>query len=261
MSEFEPLNLNNEPFYWLGHQPEISHQAVLLLHGLGGGSYELRPVAERLRALGISVKGINYPGHDKPLTRMPSSTWQEWYAHIEASYQELSQTHRNVSLIGFSTGCPLALKFSHQYPIDKLILLSPFLDIKRHFRFPLAPFITPISRYLEHVPRFGLPIQDRAMRQQAQAIAFMQSFNLRAVSSALELIQDVKPLIPNLQNPTLIIQSPLDTVVDPQGAEYLMQHLGSTQKKLHWLKKSNHIITLDVEREEVFEQILAFLSE
>lgn len=259
MPEYEDFKLNNEPFYWLGMHEVMQDHAVLLLHGLGGGCYELRPIGERLHAQGFSVKSVNYPGHDRPATRMPQSVWQDWYAHIEAAYQELAENHRHVSLIGFSTGCPLALKLAHQYPVDRLVLLSPFLEIKRQFQIPLEPFVSPVSHWLQHIPRIRLPIQDAQMRKQAHAIAYMQSFNLRTVCSALELIQEVKLLVPEIQNQTLIIQSPKDSVVDARGAQYLMTHLGSSDKNLHWLKTSNHIISLDVEREEVFSKVLEFL--
>lgn len=259
MPQSEDFQLNNEPFYWPGIHEQRRDHAVLLLHGLGGGSYEIRPLGERLHAQGLSVKSVNYPGHDKPATQMPLSVWQDWYGHIEAAYQELAANHRHVSLIGFSTGCPLALKLAHQNPVDRLVLLSPFLEIKRQFQIPLEPFVNPVSQWLQHVPRIRLPIEDSQMRKQAHAIAFMQSFNLRTVCSALELIQEVKLVIPEIKNQTLIIQSPRDQVVDPRGAQYLMTHLGSPDKTLHWLKSSNHIISLDVEREEVFSKVLEFL--
>jgi carboxylesterase len=259
MSQDQQFTLNNEPFYWAG-LPEIKpDHAVLLLHGLGGGTYEMRPIGERLHVHGYSVKGINYPGHDQPAARMPKSVWQDWYAHAEAAYQELAQSHRHISLVGFSTGCPLALKLAHQHEVDRLVLLSPFLEIKRFWRLPVEPLVHPVSRWLEHLPRVRLPIKDRQLRKHAEAVAFVASFNLRTVCSALELIQEVKLIVPEIKNRTLIIQSPLDHVVDPRGAEYLMTHLGSSDKALHWLKTSNHIISLDVEREEVFSKVVAFL--
>ncbi len=78
--------------------------------------------------------------------------------------------------------------------------------------------------------------------------------------SAFELIDQVKISLPDICVPTLIIQSLRDTVVDPSGATFLANHLASTTKKLHWLKKSDHAITLDSEREEVFKLTFNFLE-
>jgi carboxylesterase len=271
-----PLTFNNEPFYWPIHcesptgslsesqaQESLagSGHAVLMLHGLGGGSYELRPIAERLHAQGLTVQGINYPGHVEPASRMAHSTWPEWYAHAEETYLALAQSHRHVSLVGFSTGCPLALRLALQHPVSRLVLLSPFLEIKRQFFMPLERLVHPVSRVVPHVPRFTLPIRDRESLRQSMALSVIETFNLRTVCSALELIREIKPKLGEVQNPTLIIQSRRDSVVDPRGAHYLMQHLGSTHKSVHWLQQSDHIIPLDVERETVFTLTETFLQE
>jgi len=261
-SDSNPLELilSNEPFYWPGQSDQENGHAILLLHGLGGGCYELRPIAEHLHVQGLAVQGINYPGHSEPAGRMPHSTWPEWYAHAEAAYLGLKKDYHTVSLVGFSTGCPLALRLAHHHAVNRLVLLSPFLEIKRQFRVPLEPMLPSVSRWLEHVPRLSLPIRDRQIQAQARAMPFIETFNLRAVDSALEMIREVKPLLGGLKNPTLIIQSRRDSVVDPRGAQYLMQHLGSADKSLHWLRDSDHIIPLDVEREFVLARTLEFLS-
>jgi carboxylesterase len=61
--------------------------------------------------------------------------------------------------------------------------------------------------------------------------------------------------------PTLIIQGDLDTVVDPAGASWLHQHLGSTQKSLVRFPQSDHLVTLDRERNQVIERIKEFLQD
>ena len=49
-------------------------------------------------------------------------------------------------------------------------------------------------------------------------------------------------------------------VVDPDQAMWLYQELGSEEKNLSWLD-SDHILTLDGERETVFAQVCAFLNQ
>jgi carboxylesterase len=97
------------------------------------------------------------------------------------------------------------------------------------------------------------------MQQAIEEVAYFQTFNLATVRSAIELINRVKPLLPQIDVPTLIIQSPKDRVVDPEGARIIYQQLGSKKKKLYWLQESDHIISLDIEREIVFDQIKNFL--
>lgn len=259
--------LSNEPFYRQAITNPERDEAFLLLHGLGGGVYEMQILADSLHQQGYTVAGINYPGHDAPAHWMPDSTWQQWYRHVEATYRDLAERHAHVSVIGFSTGCMLALhlasSLSEQAPVNQLILLSPFLKIKKEWYYLLPPehYVCSIGRLIRQVPRFRLPLNDTHMHHHAKQSAYFKTFNLNAVRSALELIQVVSPRLETIQCPTLIIQSPKDTVVCPSGASLLMDRLGSPVKEVHWLKESNHIILLDVERETVIQKIHTFIHQ
>lgn len=251
--------LKNEPFFLIA-DPNTD-RACLLLHGLGGGVYEMQLLGEFLHQRGLTTQGINYPGHDRPSGRMPNTTWQQWYDHSLTTYEKLAQQYTSISVVGFSTGCPLALHLAASHPVERLVLLSPFLAIRHNWYYLLRPevYLDSIGQLLEDVPRFKLPIREPAMRRQAESVAFFQTFNLPAVRSALELISLVKTELPSITVPTLIIQSPQDNVVDPPGAELVYQTIGARTKKLHWLKQSDHVVGLDLEREEVFAEVGAFL--
>ena len=251
------MKLSNQPFLL----ETEGDRACLLLHGLGGGVYEMQLLGEYLHKRGLAVQGINYPGHAELMPKMPASKWHEWYEHIEETYQKLSLKYAKVSVVGFSTGCPLALYLAATNPVENLVLLSPFLAIKHEWYYLLKPetYLASVGRLINDVPRLKLPIRDRDMRKAAQEAAFFRTFNLPTVKSALELINAIKPLLPQIEVPTLIIQSPKDTVVDPNGAKIIYQQLGSKEKKLCWLEKSDHIILLDVERDRVYQEINNFL--
>jgi carboxylesterase len=253
------INLDNAPF--LHHQPQSDGRMVLLLHGLGGGVYELQPLAEALAATNLSTCAILYPGHDHPAKTMPTSTWQQWYERVLTTYQELRDRYPSISVVGFSTGCLLALKLALEQSVTELTLLSPYLRVRPRWYYLLPPeaYLFSLGYLIRDVPRLSLPIRDRTMRAAAEAAAYFQTFNLAAVRSAIELIDQLKPQLPNLQTPTLIVQSRQDSVVDPKGAQFLYDQLGSPQKSLVWLETSDHIIPLDEERQQIFDRTLEFL--
>ncbi len=253
---YRPM-LENKPLLLTG---DLTH-ACLLLHGLGGGAYEMQELGESLHRAGLTVQSILYPGHDQPAKKMPRSQWQDWYAHILATYQTLAQTYERISLVGFSTGCPLGLYLAAQHPVFKLVMMAPYFRMRYewYFGLPLEAYVWSLGFAITDVPRLRLPIFDPEMQKVARAAAFYRTFNIASVRSAMELIDQVKHQLPQIQNPTLIIQSPKDTVVDPAGATFLYEQLGSQDKNLHWLKTSDHIVTLDYEREEVFQLVTAFL--
>jgi esterase/lipase len=89
------------------------------------------------------------------------------------------------------------------------------------------------------------------MRRWASSSNRFQTFNVPAAISALELIHEVRPHVPEITIPTLIIQGKLDTVVEPTGASWLHRHLGATYKVLVSLPRSDHLVALDRERDQV----------
>lgn len=253
--------LQNQPFFW--KNLDQSDHACLLLHGLGGGVYEMQPLGQYLHEVhGLTVQAISYPGHDCPAPAMPVSTWQQWYGHIQAAYEALAQDYAAISVIGFSTGGPLGLHLAAAYPLSKLVLLCPYLSLRRrwYYGLPLEAWLFSVGQFIQNLPRGRLPLRDPVMRKLAQEVVFYHSFNLAAVRSAIELIDQVKTELPEITTATLIIQARQDSVVDPAGAEIIYQRLGATHKQLHWLSQSDHIIPLDLERDQVFTRVGKFLS-
>jgi carboxylesterase len=89
------------------------------------------------------------------------------------------------------------------------------------------------------------------MRRQLANAACYRTFSLGATLSALELIEEVKPIVPTIAIPTLILQGKLDTVVEPRNAAWLHSHLGATRKALVILPRSDHLLAFDRDRDEV----------
>lgn len=250
--------LSNQAFFL----PNSPTHAVLLLHGLGGGPYELQMLGEHLHAQGLSVSAIHYPGHDKPQRRMPASTWPQWYEHAEQELMALRRRFAHVDVIGFSTGCLIALHLAARHPIDRIALLSPFLAIKREWYFLLPPelYLKGFVRFLGEVPRRSPPLKDRTLCAEMERVAYFKTFNLDATRSALDLIAIVRAELHEIKAPTLILQSRRDSVVSPAGAAALATGLTAAPVELVWYEKSDHALALDGEREHVFARVAAFIS-
>jgi carboxylesterase len=252
--------LSNEPFLWRGS----GEHACLLLHGLGGGVYELQWLAERLLAAGLTVQGFNYPGHDRPAT--PHAPFP-LDGVVWAGFGTLPSSAPGVpapfARWGFPPAACWRCTWPFAHPVHKLVLLAPFFAIRHrwYYLFRLEQYLNSLGWLLDDVPRFRLPIRDGEVRALAEKVAYFRSFNLTAVRSALELIEQVKGEVASIQVPTLILQPRQDTVVDPDQAVWLYRELGSAEKSLQWLERSDHVLTLDCERETVFAQVCAFLTQ
>jgi len=250
--------LSNQPFFL----ENSSDRACLLLHGLGGGTYEVQWLGEYLHRQGWTVQGDTYPGHEPGLRRMPDSRWEQWYAQSLKNFQNLKAKYATVTVVGFSTGCPLGLHLARHFSVDRLILLSPYIAVRYEWYYLLPPewFLFSLGYVISEVPRQGPHISEPSIRRLAYDVSSLRIFNLATARSANALIDLVKVELPQIQTPTLIVQSPRDSVVAPWGAQYLYDHLGSTHKQLYWLQTSDHVITMDIEREEVFQRVGSFLN-
>src|SRR5580658_4416495 len=111
--------------------------SCLVLHGLGGGPYELLPVITALEAEGVRVLPAVLPGHDGPGPIMPESCWRDWAAFAERGFDHLADGGGPVAVVGFSTGAMLALYLATRRPVARLALLAPFLAIRFSGLIPL----------------------------------------------------------------------------------------------------------------------------
>ncbi len=235
--------------------------SCLVLHGLGGGPYELAPLIDALGVAGLRVAAPVLPGHDGPGPTMPGSTWREWSASAALAFDALAAEGGPVAVVGFSTGATLALELASRRPAAALVLLAPFLAIRHARLIPLRPsaYLGLIGRWMPDLPRRPPAVADRQIRRGLASASRFRTFSLAAGLSALELIERVKPLVPAIRAPTLILQGGRDSVVDPIGAAWLLGHLGSARKELIRFPGSDHLLALDSEGARVIEAALAFL--
>lgn len=237
--------------------------SCLVLHGLGGGLYELEPLIVALRGAGLRVEAPVLPGHEGPGPVMPASCWEDWAAAVERAYDGLCRGGGPVAVIGFSTGGTLALDLASRRAVARQVLMAPFLAI-RYTRFvPLRPasYLRHLARLIPDLPRRPPAVRDPVMRAWAAGNDRFRTFNLNAACSALELIDRVKPLVPSIPTPTLILQGRLDTVVEPDNAAWLYRNLGAADKRLVMLDRTDHLVVLDYERADVIRTTLEFVLE
>ena len=235
--------------------------SCLVVHGLGGGPYELRPLIEALEAGGFRVHSPVMPGHEGPGPVMLASDWRDWAATVEKAFDELAADGTPVAVVGFSTGGTLGLHLASRRPVARLVLLAPFLAIRFSglIPFPPALYMRALARLAPNLPRRAPAVRDPEMKRWAAGTDRFRTFSVKSAVSALELIDTVKPLVPQITVPTLIIQGRLDSVVEPRGATWVHENLGASEKSLVVLPQSDHLVSLDRERERVIALTMDFL--
>jgi len=70
----------------------------------------------------------------------------------------------------------------------------------------------------------------------------------------------IRRLLPRVHQPALIFQGEKDQTIDASGAQLIFDTISSEDKELVWLLRSGHCIILDVEREQVYQKTLDFIT-
>ena len=237
--------LDGSPFFW-----EAGPVGVLLCHGFTATTTEVRLLAQALFAQGYTVSGPLLPGHGTTPLDCNRYTWQEWYAALEASYQQLAQRCKTVVIGGESMGAVLVLRLACNHPEAAAVLCyAPALRLKLNrgaiwFLSLLAPFLTSIPKE---------PSSDDNP---------WQGYSVQPLKGARQLIQlqkDVLPILPRIHQPILIMQGRLDPTVHPFAPQIIYDQVGSASKELLWLENSTHCVILDKERDLAAKLTIDFL--
>ncbi len=236
-----------EPFLLPG-----GDQGVLLVHGFTGSPAEMRLLGEFLQRQGYTVLAPRLCGHGTCPEEMAGTVWRHWYTEVENGFYYLQGLCRKVSVVGLSMGALLSLKLSLEYPVAHVVAMSPPLFLADS-RLPFLRVYRLFNRFAPKRRRKLYPVDAK------YSVAYNRT-PLRSLDSLLDLIEQVKDCLPLVTKPLLIIQSRSEHTVRPESAQFLYDCAGSCRKELLWLKKSGHIVTLDMERELVFDEIHEFLQ-
>lgn len=246
---------------------------VLLIHGLGGTPIEMRNVAQSLAADGMTVLACQLAGHGGTEEDLAGSTYEDWYASAEAALALLESRCTTVLVGGLSMGALLAglLAARNQDRVAGLIMLAPTLrydgwSIPRYsFLLPLL-MKTPFGRryrFIEAEP-YGLKdermraVVARAMRQGSPDAGLLGTPS-QALRQLWRLVAALKPRLRDIRQRTLLVHAREDDVASLGNCLYLQRHLGGMVDALI-LDDSYHLVTLDRQRTEVTDRVVAFTN-
>lgn len=220
----------------------------LLVHGFTGSPSEMRPLGNFLAGQGYTVLGVRLAGHGTDPKEMACTVWPDWYGSVLRGYEELARNCSRIFVGGLSMGGILALHLARENPVQGVITMnSPIYLVNRKAVF--APF-------LRHLMSFS---QKEAPVNYPDHFAYTR-MPVNCVHSLLRLIRLVKKELPALSCPLLVLQANVDKTVNPKSAAYIYEKIGSQDKTLHRFAKSGHLLTLGVEREQVFKQVFEFIK-
>jgi carboxylesterase len=237
--------------------------SALLVHGLTGTPYEMRYLGERLASAGVRVRGIRLAGHAGAPEELGAATHENWYESVVQGFEELRRYGDPNVVIGLSAGAVLSARLAsdQREAVAGLVMLAPAFFLPR-----------PVTAVLKLVAMVGTPlknlylynsadsdIHDAGARRVHPTVRLMP---LTAPISLLELSAIVRPMLPRITQPALIMHARNDHTCPMQkNVGYLMRNLGSRQKRALELEDSYHVITVDSEKDRVANEVVNFVAQ
>ncbi len=252
---------------------------VVLLHGLTGMPNEMRPVAKALESIGCQVNVPMLPGHGATFKELLATGWKDWLRGARDAFNELSATCDHVFVVGLSMGSLFpVLLCAEDLKVAGIVALSPTIkydsrNSSNPFQclLPLVDWLWPLARftYWTEAPPYGLK-DERLQRlitkqlEAAKAQGGKTDFGqFRTYSGSLRqlqlLVKQVKKHGCKVKCPVLIMHSLEDTITTPWNAEQYKSWLGTADKELILLEGCDHVLTLDLKKEEVAYRTAEFI--
>lgn len=225
---------------------------ILLCHGFTGSPASMRPWAEYFAAAGYSVRLPLLPGHGTTHQDLASASWQQWYAAVLSSLRELQASCDRVFVIGLSMGGTLALRLAEQLgdEISGVVLVNAAV----HTEDPRAPFAKYLRFVMPTLPAIGNDIK----KPGGDELAYSR-VPVKAVVQLQQLWFAVRSDIHRVTQPTLLMVSAEDHVVEPSNGLWLAEHIPALDKSSIVLENSYHVATLDNDAQLIFDKSLEFV--
>ena len=244
----------------------------VILHGLAGSPFEVRPVADALEAAGHVAVCPVLPGHAASEAEYLASSYAQWLDCARRAY--LDQCSSGPALLaGYSLGGLLALDIAAEAaggrlpaPAGLLLLATPLFLWRLHplfladWRMPLLPLwsrLQPVRR---------VPPRSAASRAAAPWQGHETLCSYRHLQQLALAQKRVRAALGGISVPLCAVQLYSDGVCPPFNSSFLVEQCGAADVRLHLLRVTSphggHLPTTHVEsRERVAAIAVAIASE
>jgi len=252
----EPIMPGAEPFFLDGGM-----RACLLIHGFTASPFEMRYIGTKLNEAGYTVMAPRLPGHGTSVADLDRTGWVDWYREVASSFRSLAAAYPKVFIVGMSAGGTLAL-----YLLSEGVNAAGSAVLSVPIRFH-SPLIRKSFALLSLVPglrllpaarkKSGPDIRDREMK--ARLVTYTHG-PVRAGLQFIRFMGITQKRLGRVTAPLVVMQSRNDHVIPADNPEIIINGVSSANKRLVWFTQSYHILTWDVEKDEVARTIIEFFD-
>lgn len=239
-----------EPLAQIGRR-----EGVLVLHGLTGSPWEVRPIAEGLAARGFTVAMPLIAGHATSIHALNATTWGDWLDSAQGALRWLEAHCERVHFVGLSMGCLLTLLLRQRQPRARMgatVLCAPALALPRLER-----------GVVEVCTRLGWPAwigkEDPRLPDGVRPPCY-HAVPLLAVRQLIELMGIVRATHRPREVPTLVLHGIRDRTIPMAPALAVARQILGPTLEVRIIPEGGHLLPRDACGPEVVARTLAFIE-
>jgi len=237
-----------KPFFF-----EEGEKAVLLLHGFTGNSSDVRQLGRYLQKQGITSYAPHYEGHAEPPEKLLQSSPHVWWSQVLEAYDFLREKgYENIFVAGLSIGGVFALRLATEREVMGVATICSPMYLKD--RETMYEGVLEYARGFKEMEGKAADVVDKEMSR------FEPTGMLDEIRDMISLV-DGK--LDDVFDPLFIAQSEKDEMINPDSANIIYDGTSTdeSEKELKWYPESGHVLTIDVEKKELFEDLHHFMNQ
>jgi carboxylesterase len=237
-----------KPFFFEGGK-----RAVLMLHGFTGSSADVRMMGRFLQKKGYTCHAPQYKGHAVPPEELVHTGPDDWWEDVIGGYNHLKEKgYDEIAVVGLSLGGVFSLKLATEQPVKAVVPMCAPMYIKSE-----EVMYKGVCEYAEEYKKR----EQKSPEQIEQEMEEFKKTPMNTLKELQELLKSVRNSVDLVYAPTFVVQARHDEMINTDSANIIYNEVESEKKDLKWYENSTHVITLDKEKEQLHEDVYAFLED
>jgi len=235
-----------KPFTYRG-----GDKAVLLLHGFTGNTVDVRMLGKYLQQHGYTCHAPLYKGHGTEPEALIQTGPDDWWQDAVHGYEFLkNEGFKTIAVVGVSLGGLFSLKAGAELPVNGVVSMCAPIKAKR-----VDDLYLRVLHYAKRYKKF----EGKDENQIGVELEEFQQNPMPSLKNLQQMIMETSEKLDSITSPVFVLQGSLDDPLYKESAPTIYQNVSTAAKQLKWYEQSGHIITLDKEREQVYEDVGIFL--
>ncbi len=239
---------------------ENESAGILLIHGYMAAPREMKAFAQYLHKQGFTVYVPRLKGHGTAPEDLAKTSYKQWIESVEEAYTILKHTCKKIIIGGFSTGAGLALELSTRVDdVQALFAVAPPMrlkDLGSHF----VPAVDAWNSMIKLIRLDTIAKEFIANSPENPHINYVRN-PISGIHQLEKLMDKLEPKLKTITEPTLIVQSRKDPVVNPKGTSKLFDYLGCDTKEYYIFDYERHGILIGDDVERIYRAIEGFIRQ